>query len=475
MRFGWKVLLCTLLVIVLSLGTGGTILVLRNFATIRDQEAASAQEENLLFSSVLITAAANAGTEAAQSAMAQAGAALVQSAQDGWSLRLYDDGGQTVWEGGATADASGLGPLEGGCLWRIFQQEEAYYLQVARAFTAGEDRYTLETTRDVSGLFAARQAQFATLRWVMAAAQLGGALLMGLLSYGVTRPVRQLSAAARRMARGEYAQRVKVRGHDEIGELTENFDAMAQALEEKIQALEQVARQREEFVASFAHELKTPLTAMIGYADMIRSQQMDPEKAFRAANYIFTEGRRLESLSLKLLELTVMRRQDFSFRWTSTVWLIEGIQGFLEPVMEQYGMRLVCTVEEAGVYVDPDLIKTLLMNLVDNARKASESGSEIDIHGGREASGYRVTVTDHGRGIPQEELSKITEAFYMVDKSRARAQNGAGLGLALCQQIAEAHQTKLEFASRLGEGTQVSIVLRMAQRQRRSRRGGGAV
>ncbi|NCC69759.1 MAG: ATP-binding protein, partial [Clostridia bacterium] len=100
-------------------------------------------------------------------------------------------------------------------------------------------------------------------------------------------------------------------------------------------------------------------------------------------------------------------------------------------------MTLDIRWEKGEIEIEPDLFKTLLMNLVDNARKASKKGQSIELFGKNEEGGYAFYIRDYGTGMKPEELSKITEPFYMVDKSRSRAQNGAGLGLALCKSMAE--------------------------------------
>ena len=231
-------------------------------------------------------------------------------------------------------------------------------------------------------------------------------------------------------------------------------------LERSIENLENVAARREEFIGSFAHELKTPLTAIIGYADMLRSKEMQPKSRFTAAGYIFSEGKRLEALSLKLMDIIVAGNQEFETKRFEVGYFIRSVAAVAVPSLSNDGITLDMRWEPGEIEVEPDLFKTLMINLVDNARKASHKGSVIELFGKVEDGGYAMYVRDHGRGMPKEELSRITEPFYMIDKSRSRAQNGAGLGLALCQRIAELHGTKLEYDSEEGKGTTVRILLK---------------
>jgi len=231
-------------------------------------------------------------------------------------------------------------------------------------------------------------------------------------------------------------------------------------LERSIENLENVAARREEFIGSFAHELKTPLTAIIGYADMLRSKDMSPKTRFTAAGYIFSEGKRLEALSLKLMDIIVAGKQSFEPKKFEVGYFIRSVAAVTVPSLSNEGITLDMRWEPGEIVVEPDLFKTLMINLVDNARKASHKNSVIELFGKAEDGGYALYVRDHGRGMPKEELNRITEPFYMIDKSRSRAQNGAGLGLALGARIAELHDTRLEYESELGKGTTVRILLK---------------
>ncbi len=221
--------------------------------------------------------------------------------------------------------------------------------------------------------------------------------------------------------------------------------------------LSRAAREKEDFAANFAHELKTPLTSVIGYAELLYRKELPPDERKQAAWYIWNEGMRLEALSHKLMELTASGHEDMALMWVPAEGLLQDGTETLEPVLEKKGIRLELRAEDAYVQADGDLFKTLLSNLIDNSVKAGSS--RIEVTGRREKKRYRVTVADDGCGMPGQELPRITEAFYMIDKSRSRKHHGAGLGLALAEKIAQLHGGSLEFESREGEGTKVSLCL----------------
>ena len=125
-----------------------------------------------------------------------------------------------------------------------------------------------------------------------------------------------------------------------------------------------------------------------------------------------------------------------------------------------YKRQLQYRTEEGACFLEPDLFKTLLVNLMDNARKALDSGGNIYVWQEMLPDGCRVRVLDNGRGIPPEALTHLTEAFYRVDKSRSRAQGGAGLGLSLCNEIVQLHGGTMQFESRVGNGTVVTVELK---------------
>ena len=342
----------------------------------------------------------------------------------------------------------------------------------AEVETVGNPPVTLLTGHDVTSVFAARDR--ALLRfWEMELVVLvcAGAMI-ALLSRWLTKPLARLTQASESIAGGAYGERTGLSGGDEIGVLSRSFDAMAAAVQEKVDALELSVRQREDFMSAFTHELKTPMTAVIGYADTLRSMQCEPEQQQRAANYIFSEARRVEALSEKLLQLLGLREQAPALEPLELERVFARAREALGPS--------VAPVEPVfqpapGVRVrgDADLLVDLLYNLVQNAARARPKDGRVSIgwHTAAEGQGVDVTVRDTGCGIPAAALARVTEPFYMVDKSRARAGGGSGMGLALCEKIAALHGGRLQIESVEGEGTAVTVRLPAAD----GKEGGAAV
>lgn len=280
-----------------------------------------------------------------------------------------------------------------------------------------------------------------------------------LLSRMLTSSIQRVSEAADRIAGGNYEDRIDESGNDEIGELANNFNRMADKIEEKVVELSDAARQKEEFAANFAHELKTPMTSVIGYADMLYQKNLPREEVKSAAYYIWNEGMRLEALSRKLMELFVLDKQDFALEMVDSKELFGNMEESLESICARNDVKLDIAVEPALIKVEYDMLKTMFINVVDNAVKADSANVYIRGRIDEESGRYIIEVRDDGKGIPPEELGRITEAFYMVDKSRSRKQHGAGIGMALVSKIADIHNGELKIYSDGKNGTTVTIIL----------------
>ncbi len=468
MKFSWKVTLATLCILVTSFGIGGYLLVSLSFRSALDREVTAAQEEMQLLrvSFEALCAAKGMTLDNLDTVGRRVTRTLKEDAifQDHQFL-IRTQSGRTFYSSlSGSGDRELLSAVNAhsfGYILRRTEKTGGVHIHCAGTIPLGGGALYLESVRDISGLFVDRETQYRVFRWLLlAVAGVSGALLY-LFSTWLTRPIRDLERVTTALSGGDYSTRASVQGNDEVGSLALHFNRMADAIEKNVQELEDARQRQEEFTACFVHELKTPLTSIIGYADMLRSRTLSEEQRFRAASYIFEQGKRLENLSLSLMNLLVVGHTPAEFKTVSMRTLIDRTVRTARPAMEKRGVRLLCRAEACELPGDGALLQTLLLNLLDNARKASAPGGAVVLEGSRTPDGYRLAVTDQGRGIPQEELAKITEAFYMVDKSRSRAEGGAGLGLALCKKIAALHGSSLRFISKEGVGTRVLVELRV--------------
>lgn len=337
---------------------------------------------------------------------------------------------------------------------------EAHYLQLSGAFVVNQELYYLDALVDISSLYDTRTQQQGVYRMIFIALIALCAVLAFVMAWLLTRPLSKLSRASRDIASGNLASRSKIKSNDEVGKLSEDFDIMAHQVEKSVLGMQESLKQQERFMGSFAHELKTPMTAIIGYADLLRGGRLDIEEQQSAAEYIFSESVRLESLSLKLLDVFVLDRRDFELVSASPAHIIEEIIVSLSHTLAKEGVSIVGQCEEGLCYLEPDLVKSLIINLIDNARKATGLGGNITVVSTMTPEGCCIQVIDDGKGIPPDSLEHLAEAFYRVDKSRSRAEGGAGLGLMLCVKIAELHNGVLEVESEVHKGTCMTAELR---------------
>lgn len=308
--------------------------------------------------------------------------------------------------------------------------------------------------RDITGIYQRTEEIF--FRGTVLSILLSGgvAALVFLLTREILRPLYQLQRTAGVIAKGNFEQRIKSGRKDEIGALAKSFDCMAEEIEKKIRGLQEMYERQQRLVAGLAHEMKTPMTAIQGFAETLQRVALTSEKRYRALDYIDKECRRLSALSAKMLELAQYEEpaEALEKRPIKLSELFEQIRRIMSGHREANGICLdIQAPLELEVEADESLLASCILNLLDNACKASAQGQTVRLRGSEEG----ILVEDEGCGIPKEEIGKVMEPFYMVDKSRARKQGGAGLGLALCRQIAALHGWELEIESAVGRGTRV--------------------
>jgi signal transduction histidine kinase len=269
----------------------------------------------------------------------------------------------------------------------------------------------------------------------------------------VFKPLRQVSEASKNIAHGEYGNRIRTTRHDELSELADSFNHMAEEIQKQMEQLKLAAEQKQRFIDNFAHELRTPLTSIYGYAEYIQKVELTEDDKLAATDYIMSESRRLQNLAHQLLELATLGRGDIRRESVAIEGLFRKTEETLKLKLEDRGVKLTWECRLDTVSGDRDLLESLVVNLADNAVKACSPGGRVRLEAYMESEYPVILVTDDGKGMTEEQLGRVTEAFYRVDQARSRADGGAGLGLSLCEQIAASHGAELSFSSQIGRGT----------------------
>ena len=487
MKFRVKIMACMLCLMSVLFGAGGSALILISFQNSLEGEIATAENSYRMLLYTLQVAGGTdlfAGTENMRNALRQ------MTGQKGayWDAVLLASGDEVVYRQGKAAEEwlSAEEDETGNCRVTFLRAGNGErYLRISGGFSIGAQTLSLDTVHDISELYENRARQQNAYRFIFLLTMLLCAGLAYSMALILTRPLTRLSRGAREIADGNFSFRSEIRSDDEIGRLSQDFDRMADRIEENVQMLEESVKAQERFVSSFTHELKTPMTSVIGYADLLRSQELSEEERCDAANYIFMEGKRLERLSLKLMEIYVAKEGNIRLSLQAPGAIAEDVAAHLRPIYRDRNISLETRCERGTCRLEPDLFRSLLVNLIDNAGKAigeeghgraiSEKGRGetireeghilVTVH--MTENGCVLLVEDDGPGIPEEAKVHLTEAFYRVDKSRSRKQGGAGLGLTLCANIAELHGGALVFENREGGGTRVRVELRGGRDEKR--------
>lgn len=279
-----------------------------------------------------------------------------------------------------------------------------------------------------------------------------------LISRSVARPLQRISEAAQRIASGKYRQRVPVEGPKEVRSVAQSFNYMAG----RVAATQQA---QQDFLANVSHDLRTPLTSIQGFSQAImEGVAADPDSAQHAAQIIYDEAGRLHRMVESLLDLARIESDRLNMRnhAIGLTDLLQGIEASLAFKAQEKGLTLHAEVplDLPRIPGDGDRLAQVFTNLIDNAIKHTPSGGSVTLRATASDNGVAIAVQDTGVGIPAEDLPRIFERFYQVDKSReSNRRSGMGLGLAIAKEIIEAHGGSIQVASKVGRGTIFTVWL----------------
>ncbi|WP_043931474.1 sensor histidine kinase [Bacillus sp. EB01] len=280
------------------------------------------------------------------------------------------------------------------------------------------------------------------------------------LSRFLTEPLVQMNEATKKIRKGDFSVTLPKRSRDEVGELGESIEILAHELDI-------LKNERNDFLGSISHELRTPLTYIKGYAEIAQRKELEPAERNKYLTIITEEAGKLAKLVKELFNLARIDENTFSIDKLDVELkpYLEGIFSKAAPAFndKQMNLDLICP-ENISVSIDPIRFEQVIINLIENARKYSDPGSMVSVtvsrvEGNRQSEHVRIAVRDRGWGIPKEDVPRIFERFYRVDKSRTRALGGSGLGLAIAKELVEAHGSTISVSSEQGQGTEFVIEL----------------
>ncbi|MGO4548510.1 ATP-binding protein [Paenibacillus sp. 2TAB23] len=375
-------------------------------------------------------------------------------------LDIKDDSDRTVFNNSdfpMPAERSELGNLTNNRIHYILRDMGSKtILFTANITDINHKRYVFTYMKDVTSVYQERMDQYKFFAQVDLAACLVFMMIMLIVSKGLTRSIDRLNRTAKVIAQGDFSERVPLKSRDEIGVLSASFNEMAGVVEDKIVELERINEEKQRFINNFTHELKTPLTSIIGYANFLRTTKYNEELFVDGLSVIYSEGKRLESLSFKLMDLILLKKGNFQLEQRNLREIIAEMKPALDIMVKDKGIEVVLDCQDAYLPLESDLIKVLVFNLVDNALKASSTGQTVTLRNFWREDGYVLAVIDQGIGIAIEHQDKIFEPFYMADKSRSGS--GAGLGLAICLDVADIHNAAIRISSHKPHETIVEVI-----------------
>lgn len=427
-----RIALCMVALVLTLLGPGMALVVSRSFALTMERERARALGEEAAIARALTL-------ETAEGNVGRSTASTLQTRYGSNELTIYLlQNGETI-TGEALPTVQKLPELLNTETRATLLDGVSERLLIAHAL---DGEITLLTALDVSPVYALRRE---LLRGAAALGLIGLALAGALaiwISGVLTRPLSQLADAAAKLADGDYTAPLPAAKNDEMNALIRAFSRMSAAIDERETALRTQAEERQALIDALAHEMRTPLTAILGGARLLQQSRLSGSQQSELLDTMAREASRLSTMDERLLLLTRLDHEAPAFAPFDS-------QAMAREALSVYdGVRL--EGDDAVFVGERELTILLLRNLVVNAQRA----------GGKEA--VRVTlhpdgfdVTDYGCGMTKEQIARAFEPFYKADKARTRSAGGAGLGLPLCRKIARLHHGELHMESEIGRGTRV--------------------
>ena len=361
---------------------------------------------------------------------------------------------------------AGITPIEAEHMREQKSEDGVRHLLISQEICDGA--FVMTYAKDISEMSEEFQRLFVTFFAVSVVSSLLLAVLLHLVLRRLYAPLARLRSVTEQLSAGDFSVRAQEDGKDEFAMLGADFNRMADQIREQMQQLRLTADQKQQMLDNLAHEMRTPLMSIHGYAEYIGTANITDEERIDATQYIMSESIRLRNISETLLDMAFVRENKISYEPLSSRALLSRTVDHFALQAQRADVTLCCNDYNTVLWGNELLLEMLLSNLTENAIKACRGGGIVEI-GCREVlpDTVELYVKDNGVGMTPEQLLHITEPFYRTDTSRSRRGGGTGLGLALCDRIAKAHDGTLTFLSEPGQGCEAVMRLKKAPMQKK--------
>lgn len=348
---------------------------------------------------------------------------------------------------------------EGEIRWIVREVEQRHHLYVTSRLPGQSIVFT--RTQDVSALFSSWRDLAALYLVACAAVSVSFALALFFILRRLSRPLEALTKSAKCLSAGSYETRVPVRGQDEVAELSASFNEMATSVQQNMEGLAQIAAQKQRLIDNLSHEIRTPTTAIQGYAEFAQRAATSAQQTHDILGRIQGETARLGRIANRMLALSATEHDQLEKVPVSVEALFRLPLRTLEGLAQEKELAFIVETEPPSLSVPGDkaLLESVVLNLAENAVKACAVGGTVCLRAKETAEGVQISVSDNGRGMTAEQRRHLGEAFYRADKARSRREGGAGLGVALCFEVLRLHGGCLNYESESGKGTTATAIL----------------
>lgn len=288
------------------------------------------------------------------------------------------------------------------------------------------------------------------------------AVMIYFVTKRITRPIEDLRNATKNISEGRYNERVYISTKDELADLSMSFNIMAEEIESSIMMLESQSDEKQRFIDNITHELRTPLTSIIGYAEFVKLTEVSQDHLDLSLEHIIEEGKRMLELSKEMMKLLKIGKEKLDVSGITPEEFVLSLYRTIIHRLEEHSIGMDINIDKRYmnevIYFDVNLMKSGILNLLDNAIKASDDGSKIELGFNISNNEKYFYVKDYGMGMPESEISKILEPFYIIDKARNKKLGGVGLGLSIVNKIAKIHNGRLSIVSKEKVGTTIKLI-----------------